>query len=240
MKLILSLLAFLCLASFSKASKFSVQIYFESLCGDTRKFFLNQAIPFLADEAVLKTIDLQLVPYGKANTTYQPSTGAPIFTCQHGQPECEGNIIYSCLIKYVASQVKQLQFLKCSFQASDWYWNSTIIYKRCSEDLLDGDERNQFESCPEGDGPYLLDAMGNKTHSLSPALNYVPWINFNGVRNKQAEFNFAPNLFKEYVVFEKNNTNNSNAAPHLSSLFALLFSLIFRVITRIYQCNPVC
>ena len=75
----------------AEAGKVEVGYYMESLCPDCIQFStttLRKAI----EGGLLDIMDLKIFPYGNAR-----GTGSHI-TCQHGQQECKGNLLETCLI----------------------------------------------------------------------------------------------------------------------------------------------
>ncbi|CAB0009539.1 unnamed protein product [Nesidiocoris tenuis] len=72
-----------------------IDVFYESLCSDSRDFFINQLRPTILELAAY--IDVDLIPYGKAKTTILPDTRITS-TCQHGHEECYGNRIHACAL----------------------------------------------------------------------------------------------------------------------------------------------
>lgn len=75
-----------------------VGTYFESLCPDSRAFILTQLFPTFnkLQDANPPIMTVNLVPFGNANISFVPKTKrhpTVNFTCQHGDQECEGNLI---------------------------------------------------------------------------------------------------------------------------------------------------
>ena len=131
-----------------------VEVYYETLCPDTRYFIRQQLYPVWQD---LKHImDIHWKPYGKATVsksvltwytyiccTYVillivitiafliitlsipffqhwekssndiSSNDVYAFNCQHGPPECEGNKVHACVVKYVTDDEKRMDFIHC-------------------------------------------------------------------------------------------------------------------------------
>ncbi|XP_066905585.1 GILT-like protein 1 isoform X2 [Halyomorpha halys] len=90
-----------------------ITVYYESLCSDTIKFFLQKLIPTYGqtnyDFANLLS-NMELVPYGKVKVIdaelYQ-------YSCQHGPSECLGNKLNGCAVKYITDKKKLLNYIGC-------------------------------------------------------------------------------------------------------------------------------
>ncbi|XP_049588383.1 gamma-interferon-inducible lysosomal thiol reductase [Syngnathus scovelli] len=66
----------------------SVTLYYESLCPACRVFISQQLFPTWS--MLQDIMKVTLVPYGNAKELVLGNT---TFTCQHGEPECHGNVI---------------------------------------------------------------------------------------------------------------------------------------------------
>ena len=81
-------------------SPVSVELYYESLCPGCRHFITTQLFPTfdkLKDTGIMK---IKLFPYGNAHESQNPD-GSWSFTCQHDVPECTGNLLEVCTMKYL-------------------------------------------------------------------------------------------------------------------------------------------
>lgn len=154
---------------------FTLSVYYETLCPDSIRFITTQLFPTFVNFGGFDNeyFNIDFVPYGKANTTEGPN-GTYSFVCQHGNAECEGNKMHACALKYLPA-ASAASFINCSMSASI----PPAAGPYCAEKL--GLDYTRVESCIVEDGPALLAANGNRTHSLDPALYYVPWILYNGV-----------------------------------------------------------
>ena len=57
-----------------------------------------------------KMVNITIYPYGNADE-HQESNGTWIFNCQHGNDECEGNLVETCFINLVSfDQNKYMDF----------------------------------------------------------------------------------------------------------------------------------
>jgi interferon gamma-inducible protein 30 len=72
--------------------KVNFALYYETLCPDCRNFMTTELTR--AYQSVLSITNISIVPYGNARETYDSTTQLYEFTCQHGAPECLGNIIH--------------------------------------------------------------------------------------------------------------------------------------------------
>ena len=78
-----------------------VELYYESLCPGCRNFISTMLYPTfdkLRDTGIVK---FGLYPYGNAQQS-QEKDGSWNITCQHGQRECEGNLLEVCLMHYLS------------------------------------------------------------------------------------------------------------------------------------------
>lgn len=76
------------------APKVKVDFYTESLCPGCIQFSTGTLAPAL--KSIGSIIDLSLYPYGNAQT--DPETGD--ITCQHGELECQLNVMENCAIHF--------------------------------------------------------------------------------------------------------------------------------------------
>lgn len=185
----------------SSEQKLKVAVYYETLCGDSKRFIKTQLYP-VKSSSLGEYFDVELVPYGKALTEVSGNTYE--FSCQHGSAECEGNKMHACAIKYLNTSTG-LDFIYCSMS------------KRSPPDTLDecstqlGISPIQISQCAEGqEGSELLAANGEKTHALKPSLYFVPWITYNGKFTSENLQNSQSN-FKAVVCEELGNMGVSPA-----------------------------
>uniref|UniRef100_A0A8C7M7F2 Gamma-interferon-inducible lysosomal thiol reductase n=1 Tax=Oncorhynchus kisutch TaxID=8019 RepID=A0A8C7M7F2_ONCKI len=156
-----------------------VTLYYESLCPGCRAFLPQQLFPTWA--MLHDIMDVKLVPYCNAQL---PSGNSP-FTCQHGEPECHGNMI-EVLGRYSAFQV---------------------IY--CMESA--GSGCILVTSCVKGElGFKLMHENALKTNALSPAKTHVPWVTINGEYTDDFQDKAMSSLFnlvcKMYMVSSRGVT----------------------------------
>ncbi|KAG7214588.1 hypothetical protein INR49_010479 [Caranx melampygus] len=71
-----------------------VGLYYESLCPGCRQFLVEMLFPTWLLLNDIMSVDL--VPYG--NAVEKPDGQKFIFECQHGEQECLGNMIETCIM----------------------------------------------------------------------------------------------------------------------------------------------
>lgn len=109
------------------SGKVKVTVYYEALCSDSRFFILKQLVP--AYETIPEYVELDLVPYGKAQVSIRivinkiilcyslfqtiEENGKITFKCQHAALECLANKIHACGIHYITDPALQLKYIAC-------------------------------------------------------------------------------------------------------------------------------
>ncbi|KAL1506678.1 hypothetical protein ABEB36_006000 [Hypothenemus hampei] len=160
--------------------KINVSIYFESLCGDSRNFIINQLDPHWDD--IKDYVNIHFVPFGKSMSLEQGTK----FACQHGSKECKGNRILSCLLKNIPDQDLQVQYVRCFM---DVYKYATIddkeIGQRCAE-ILNINILEIMQTCYQTkQGTQLQLEAEAETNIIKPT--FVPTIVYNGVFDQQLQ-----------------------------------------------------
>ncbi|XP_050441943.1 gamma-interferon-inducible lysosomal thiol reductase-like [Adelges cooleyi] len=169
----------------------TVSIYYESLCPDCINFFTNQLAPNLVK--YYKYLNLDFLPYG--NCKQEKIDGKWNFTCQHGAPEFAKNKWQACSINVLPSKPKCLaKYITCYM---------TSVHKShtgylCAKKLGLLQSYKKIKDCYQNDdfSNELMAHYGNRTHSFTPPLNWMPSIVFNGVYNKTDQQDAENNLPK--------------------------------------------
>uniref|UniRef100_A0A3Q3WLQ1 Gamma-interferon-inducible lysosomal thiol reductase n=1 Tax=Mola mola TaxID=94237 RepID=A0A3Q3WLQ1_MOLML len=166
----------------------AVTLYYESLCPGCRVFISQQLFPTWSMLQDIMTVTL--VPYGNAKEI--PSGNSP-FTCQHGEPECRGNLIelQACIIHL--SGHSALQIIYCMESST----NVLSAAKPCLQLYAPSVSWSTVNSCVEGSLGYrLMHANAAMTRALNPAHTHVPWVTFNGEYTKENEDKAMSSLFQ--------------------------------------------
>lgn len=160
------------------ADPVTIGLYFESLCPGCRNFLTSMLYPtwvLLAD-----VMDVTLVPYGNALETWDGKKYK--FQCQHGEDECLGNMIETCLLNLTNDDA--FPIIYCMETSSD----VIKAAKMCAELYAPQLDWGTVMNCVNGDlGNQLMHQNALKTTGLKPPHNYVPWITINGVHTEELQ-----------------------------------------------------
>lgn len=160
------------------AEPVKIEVYSESLCPDCRGYITNMLYP----SAVLlgDIMDLTVIPYGNAHENFDGQKY--VFTCQHGEPECLGNIIQACLLNL--TQTSAFKTIFCMEAATD----VLKAVKPCVELFSPQLSYEKLWSCVKGDlGNQLMHQNALKTKALQPTHTFVPWITVNGIHTEDLQ-----------------------------------------------------
>ncbi|KAB0799211.1 hypothetical protein PPYR_05229 [Photinus pyralis] len=171
------------------SEKLQVSIYYEALCSDSVQFITKQLQP--AYKLIGSNLEVDLVPYGKASQTQE--NGKWFFRCQHGPPECHGNILQACGLATDKSQAQKVDFVYCVM--NQWDPSSDDAIEKCSGKLgLTSDAI--FQCANSGEGEILLAKNGVQTHAVTPKITFIPTIVFNGVYSSANQNGAFSNFLK--------------------------------------------
>ncbi|XP_022901173.1 GILT-like protein 1 [Onthophagus taurus] len=150
----------------------TVSVFYEALCSDSKNFIVNQLKHVYED--LRKNINLDLVPYGKAQTIEED--GQISFICQHGKTECIGNKIHACVLHLILDQGDQLKYVACMISDNVVPF---MALEKCGKEV--GIDYNPMIECANGNlGSQLLKTYGERTHAVKPKIDFIPTVQFNG------------------------------------------------------------
>ena len=162
-------------------------LYYESLCNGCRAMIASQIYPtYLAlGESVM---NLTLVPYGNAKEK-KTIFGHWKFECQHGEEECVGNVIESCVLNIEKNKTKTFLFIHCMENIADY----PKAAKNCAPKF--NVDYNALIACANSNqGEQLEHNMAVITGELNPPHTYVPWVTLNGVHSEKINDRAAKEL----------------------------------------------
>jgi interferon gamma-inducible protein 30 len=158
----------------------TVELYYESYCPYCQDFIAQQLVPTWQANGMASIMTISFIPYGNAQQQ-QDGSGQWVFTCQHGDQECTGNIIETCAIKLHPATSDHLPFIAC-MESGDPATSGATCAQQTS---LDWDAIN---TCSTGnDGNDAEHQMGVRTDNLNPPHQGVPWIVVNGSPSDEAQ-----------------------------------------------------
>ncbi|KAF6201206.1 hypothetical protein GE061_005653 [Apolygus lucorum] len=204
-----------CAFAADNSTKVNVTVYYESLCPDSAAFVYKQLVPTW--EKMMDNIDLVLVPYGKS-TTDKTENGTK-FTCHHGEEECVGNKIQSCILEGSAvpnttAQVKIIDCLMREAKKDMPYPTKMCVAKITSLDVEK--VSTALESCANSTkGDELLEKNGEKTKLFESPLVNVPAVTINGMKDKDAIADFQAALCKASANKPEACKGGKNSSPSL-------------------------
>jgi len=133
------------------------------------------------------------MPYGNAHET-QTASGWE-FTCQHGEAECQWNLVESCSKNLIHCPYKSFEFINC-IEKSDQGTNYEDLAKSCATET-NVDEIEDILSCYNGEDAIKYEhEIAQATEALSPAHTYVPWVVAQGEHNDDVQDAVTSNLLK--------------------------------------------
>ncbi|XP_076001154.1 gamma-interferon-inducible lysosomal thiol reductase [Genypterus blacodes] len=177
-------------ANFTKARHTAdavhLALYYESLCPGCRALFTEVIFPTW--NLLQEILTVTLVPYGNARETFKEKKY--VFTCQHGEPECLGNMIETCIINMTSSTA--LQIIYCMESSTDVVGSAPACLQLYSPEL----KWDSILSCVKGDvGNQLMHQNALQTEALKPPNNYVPWVTINGEHTEELQQQVMTSLF---------------------------------------------
>lgn len=168
-----------------------IDIYIESLCPDCTGFisssfadFYNYNVPNLAE--------VNFIPFGNAQEKFDEATQKWLFTCQHKENECYGNLIETCAIN-ILGRVRSYEILIC-IESNIFKYDKDFdeVLKNC---VYDDRQLESIKSCVSGDwGNKYQHEMAQKT----PEHKWVPWVVVDGVHDEYVE-NLILNDMLDYL-----------------------------------------
>merc|ERR1712241_539203 len=165
-----------------EAPSVKLSVYYESLCGDSIRFITTQLFPAWQHFADDQTLQLDLVPFGKASFAANGPTWD--FECQHGADECRGNKVQACILDKVSDPEEYVPLITCLMDSEF----PPDAAGECIASLgTQSVTVKEVEDCAHSDtGSSLLHDNGVRTKDLDPPLTFVPWLIYNDVYSTES------------------------------------------------------
>ncbi|XP_031137102.1 gamma-interferon-inducible lysosomal thiol reductase [Sander lucioperca] len=171
--------------SHQTADQVEVGLYYESLCPGCRGFLTQMLLPTWV--LLNDIMSVTLVPYGNAQE--KPDGEKYIYECQHGELECLGNMIETCIMNMTDDAYL---IIYCMESSADVIKAGESCVNLYSPDL----SWDSVMKCVKGDvGNQLMHQNALKTKALNPPHQYVPWVTINGVHTEDLQNKAMNSLF---------------------------------------------
>jgi len=172
-----------------QAPKVKVDVYMEAACPGCQFFTTHVLVPVMEEEGMASITDLNVIAAGNAEVKTDEESNEEVVSCQHGEGECEGNKIISCLAKNHRADPEFVTALGCieehssvaSGMFSNLMSNLTVVdMLRTNAGIcltkakIDIAEVEDCSSSPEGE--QMLRSAIKETADLQPAFEYAPWV----------------------------------------------------------------
>ena len=92
-------------------AKVVVDLYYESQCPGCRETITTSFADAVKADGFFNMATLNLMPYGNAHETQNGDSWD--FTCQHGEAECQFNLVESCSKNLISCPYKSFEFINC-------------------------------------------------------------------------------------------------------------------------------
>lgn len=170
-----AVLALVCLVGAASSivraeEKLKLGVYIESLCPDSRRFFVRQLVPTY--RLIGDLFEPDIVPFGHARV--QSSTR---MVCQHGQRECHGNRQMACVRAKAANMSQQVETIGCLFE-------NQLTPKECIERNLAGVAWKEIDDCSSG--PASMKMM-EEYEKQTGKVSYVPHLTLDGKNDESIQ-----------------------------------------------------
>jgi len=150
------------------AKPIQIDLYYEAFCGGCRKFILEQLYPTYQKLYSTGIFEINLYPYGNAHESQKGDKW--VFDCQHGEEECQMNLIETCALHLLSHPDQFMPYINCVENKP-----SIANAQKCAQDLKVDWE--PISKCFNGsEGNFLEHQVAQKTEALVPKHTYVPWI----------------------------------------------------------------
>jgi len=167
----------------------SVTLYYESKCPDCKLTIEQQIYPTFQKLGNTGILNVNFVPYGNAQEFAYGNQW--IFSCQHGQAECVGNLIETCFLHHYPNQHQYMPFISC-FES--YAYGPTSTYARYCAGLLNLNYEPVSRCVSGAEGNRLQHQMALKTNALNPPHQYLPWFTINGEHSSEIQTQLLNNM----------------------------------------------
>lgn len=194
-------------AAFAASDAVQVQLYFESMCPFCQQFITGTLQEAFSHDGFDKVANFTLYPFGNARET--SNSGSYSYKCQHGERECQGNLVEACFVGLTGFDPSSYMPFVFAFESAlgkDGKTEVMSLAKTAGDKAgwpsnVSYDDLSSCYTSPQGNN--FQHQMAVLTNALSPSHQYVPWIVFNGVHDdgiqQACQENFLHCVCKAYT-----------------------------------------
>ncbi|CAN7942074.1 unnamed protein product, partial [Ixodes hexagonus] len=163
--------------------KIEMTVVYESLCPYSRRFVYGQLLPVFSKLGSF--ISLTMLPFGKARVRNETDGQGNIITrisCQHGENECVGNKIETCVLRVVKQTLTAVKIVACMSQNSSPH----TAGQSCVE--TNGVKWSQIDACVRQHGDEYELEVAKTTWSYQNVVTRVPLIIVDGDKGNYVNY----------------------------------------------------
>uniref|UniRef100_A0A0K8REK0 Putative gamma-interferon inducible lysosomal thiol reductase n=1 Tax=Ixodes ricinus TaxID=34613 RepID=A0A0K8REK0_IXORI len=156
--------------------KVSVTVIYECLCPHSQEFIRSQLLPTY--KKLQDRLHVTLLPFGKARLNQNGTTNNGATTngviCEHGDAECEGNKIQTCVAQVAKETLQAIEVVACMSN----YKAPNSAAKQCVK--ASGVSWTMVHECVTKNGNHYVLQVAQETWKLQKNVTRVPLIAVNG------------------------------------------------------------
>uniref|UniRef100_A0A0G4I1B6 Gamma-interferon-inducible lysosomal thiol reductase n=1 Tax=Chromera velia CCMP2878 TaxID=1169474 RepID=A0A0G4I1B6_9ALVE len=163
--------------------KTKVELFYETLCPYSVSFISTTLKTFWEKKQLHPFVDVQLWPYG--NAVIEKGKIA----CQHGAAECQMNMLQACMIDVAQNRPEVfLPLIVCFEERLETAKTLEGLFATCEKETgTTREEMKTVTACASTHkGAELMQKVADRTDSLTPPHEYVPWVLVDGERSEEA------------------------------------------------------
>eukprot|EP00164_Ancoracysta_twista_P002237 GFYU01002956.1.p2 GENE.GFYU01002956.1~~GFYU01002956.1.p2 ORF type:complete len:298 (-),score=117.23 GFYU01002956.1:304-1197(-) len=185
------------------AQKVKVDFYTEAECSDCIHFLKGALTDVMNAPGLLDVADIRLIVSGNA---YENPDGTVV--CQHGDPECVGNVIEACAASYYPNIKQWYPYMSCMDDG-----NGQPQYAQYCAQHAGMDYKKIYACAISETGAKIVHQNIQETNALQPSHEYVPWVVLNGFPLRDERNNLLYHICEVYDGPKPAGCNMNNLKP---------------------------
>merc|ERR1712087_126741 len=175
----------LAISSANTAEKLKMKLFIEALCPDSKAAIKNSFTPAL-EKGLLNMVDLDYIIAGNASDEgYKRGSGLYNFKCQHGEIECQTNILENCIVRLDSNRKRALETVGCMFDKiymHSTYQDTYHTFIQCMAQNYKDDipSLTNIENCSGADYKRGFDLFDDAIQQTPKDHSFIPWETVDG------------------------------------------------------------